>query len=194
MKKLRNSPEDKPVNAPETVPGTVPDSKPKKPKKKSAMRALLALIIKLLVVTAIGWVTLTFVFGVFRLSGNNMYPMLKDGDLCVTYRLEEYHSDDVVAYRMDGRIRFGRIIARSGDTVDGDEQGVLVNSLHPSEEIFYPTQMLETGLALPVALGPGQCLVLNDYRADLSDSRTYGLIDEDALEGKVIFIFRRRGF
>ena len=108
--------------------------------------------------------------------------------------LEDYRSNDVVAYRVNGRIRFGRIIARAGDTVDGDEQGVLVNGMYPSEEVFYPSQMLDIGLEMPVTLGEGECVVLNDYREDLSDSRTYGVIREDELEGKVIFIFRRRGF
>ena len=164
------------------------------PKKKSAWRALLGLVIKLLVVAAIGWAALTFVFGVFRLSGNNMYPMLKDGDLCVTYRLEEYLSGDVVAYRADGGVHFGRIAARVGDTVDGDEQGVLVNGMHPSEEIFYPTQMQDTALELPIRLSEGQYVILNDHRSELSDSRAYGVIGEDDLRGKVIFIFRRRGF
>ena len=172
-----------------------PEYVPEKPtKKKSVGRALLGLVIKLLVVVAIGWVALTYVFGVFRLNGNNMYPMLKDGDLCVTYRLENYRNDDVVAYRVNGRVFFGRIIARPGDAVDGDDRGLLVNGIYPSEEIFYPTQMLDTALNLPVSLDEGQYLVLNDHRTELSDSRTYGLIDEDDLQGKVIFIFRRRGF
>ena len=173
---------------------TVPDGNQSKPRKKSAWKALLGLLVKLLVVAAICWAALTFVFGAFRLSGNNMYPMLKDGDLCVTYRLDGYRSDDVVAYRWNGRIRFGRIIAREGDTVDGDAQGVLVNGMYPAEEVFYPTQMLETGLELPVTLGEGEYIVLNDYREDLSDSRTYGVMKEEDMQGKVIFIFRRRGF
>ena len=173
------------------VAGAAPE---KPPKKRSAWRALLGLLLKLLVVAATVWAALTFVFGVFRLSGNNMYPMLKDGDLCITYRLEDYHSEDVVAYRVNGRVRFGRIIAQAGDTVDGDEQGVLVNGMYPSEEIFYPTQTQDINLKLPVSLGDGEYLILNDYREDMSDSRTYGVIREDEMEGKVIFIFRRRGF
>lgn len=164
------------------------------PKKKSAWKALLSLLVKLLLVAGALWVALTYVFGVYRLSGNSMYPMLKDGDLCVTYRLEEYVSDDVVAYRVDGALRFGRIVARAGDTVDGDEQGLVVNGVHRSEEIFYPTDMLGGSLALPAKLGSGQYMLLNDHREDMADSRTFGVIGEDALEGKVIFIFRRRGF
>ena len=177
---------------PENIPGS---SQKSAPKQKSVLKALLGLVIKLAVIAAVGWAMLTFVFGAFRMAGNNMYPMLKDGDLCVTYRLEEYHSSDVVVYRVNGQIHFGRVIARMGDTVDADEQGVLVNGSHPSEEVFYPTDMLlSTALTLPVTLGEGQFVILNDYREDLSDSRTYGVIDAEALEGKVIFIFRRRGF
>lgn len=164
------------------------------PKKPSAGKALLALVVKLLLAAGAIWVALTYVFGVYRLTGNSMYPMLKDGDLCVTYRLDDYFSDEAVAYRINGEVRFGRIIARAGDTVDGDEQGVLVNGSYRSEEVFYPTDMLGGRLTLPITLTEGQFMVLNDYREDLSDSRTYGVINEEALEGKVIFIFRRRGF
>ena len=163
-------------------------------KKPSVLRALLKLILKLGIVAAIGWAALTYVFGIYRITGNAMYPALKDGDLCVTYRLEAYRTDDVVAYRADGEVRFGRIVARATETVDGDAQGLLVNGLHRNEEIFYPTDMLDTALTLPVRLDEGQYLVLNDHRTEPTDSRTYGLIDESELEGKVIFFFRRRGF
>ena len=166
----------------------------KKARKKSAGKAFLFLLLKLALVAAIGWAALEYVFGVFRLEGNNMYPMLKDGDLCVTYKLEEYHSQDVVAYRVEGQLRFGRIIARGGDTVDGDDTGIRLNGGHPSEEIFYPTQILDTALDLPVELEDGQYVILNDMREDMSDSRASGVIGEEMLEGKVIFIFRRRSF
>ena len=176
--------------------GQMPDAPETEAKKRCnpTVKILLSLLIKLASVGLVVWLVLVFVFGVFRLSGNSMYPALKDGDLCVTYKLEAYHSSDVVAYRVDGKIRFGRIVAKSGDTVDGDEQGLLINGSHPSEEIFYPTQITDTDLPLPCTLGEGEFVVLNDYRSDLNDSRTYGVITEDALEGKVIFIFRRRGF
>lgn len=163
-------------------------------KEPKALRALLMLILKLGILAAIGWAALTFVFGVFRVSGNAMYPALKDGDLVVTYRLEEYRADDVVAYRAGGETRFGRIVAVATQTVDGDAQGMLVNGVHRNEEIFYPTEMLGTELSIPVRLEAGQYMVLNDHRTELTDSRSFGLIDESELEGKVIFFFRRRGF
>lgn len=160
---------------------------------RQTLRALAFFLIKMLVIVLVLWLALTYVFGVYRLSGANMYPALRDGDLCITYRLEDYYTTEVVAYRVDGEIRFGRIVAKSGDTVDGDSTGILVNGGHPSEEIFFSTQMLGTNLELPIRLNKGELLILNDYREDLNDSRTYGVINVEDLEGKVIFIFRRRG-
>lgn len=162
--------------------------------EKSVLKALCGLFIKLLIVALLIYAALTFVFGVHRLSGNNMYPALKDGDLCITYKLTDYYSNDVVAYIEGGEIRFGRIIAKAGDTVDGDEEGLLLNGSHITEEIFYTTNMLNTNQKLPITLEDGEFFVLNDYREDESDSRTFGIISEDSLKGKIIFIFRRRGF
>lgn len=166
----------------------------KKGRKRSLKKSVAFLLLKLFAIFLVIWLLLIFVFGVFRLRGNSMYPSLRDGDLCITYRLDAYRSGDVVAYRIDGELHFGRIIAIAGDTIDGDEQGLLINGSRPGEDVFYPTQIFDTNLPLPCTLGDGEFAVLNDYRSDLNDSRTYGLIAKDALEGKVIFIFRRRGF
>lgn len=195
IEKLQNpAPAEGESNEPELQEPDPQKANEKPPKKKSASKALIDLLIKLSVIALLIWLALIFVFGVFRMEGNNMYPMLKDGDLCITYKLEEYHSTDVVAYRVGNELRFGRIIARAGDTVDGDTTGLLINGGRPSEEIFYPTQMWDINLKLPVKLKEGEFVILNDYREDLRDSRSYGVINEDDLEGKIVFIFRRRGF
>lgn len=162
--------------------------------KKAILKDLMYLIIKLSVVSLLVWLSLVFVFGAYRLSGNNMYPALKDGDFCVTYKLEEYHSNDVVAYEVNGVIRFGRIIARYGDTIDGDEEGILINGSRPMEQVFYSTEIINSKLHLPYTLNEGEYILLNDYRSDTNDSREYGVITKEELHGKVIFILRRRGF
>ena len=174
------------------TPETSESPKKAEKPKRSAWKALVKFLIKLAVVALLFWIALTYVFGVFRLVGNGMYPMLKDGDLCITYRLDPYYSQDVVAYRVGEEIHFGRIVARVGDTVNGDSTGLVINGGHPTEEIFYATQMLDTNLDLPVRLGEGEFVILNDHREDLEDSRTYGVIREEDLEGKVVFLFRRR--
>lgn len=162
-------------------------------KTKKIGKACVRLLLKISIISLISILILIFVFGVHRFKGNNMYPAIKDGDFCVTYKLDDYVPKDIVAYEINGEIKFGRIIAREGDTLDGDEEGILLNGSRMNEEIFYSTVMIGTNLDLPITLQKDEFIVLNDYREDLNDSREYGIITEDMIHGKIIFIFRRRG-
>lgn len=161
-------------------------------KFKKIIKALLPTIIKIVVAVVLLVITFTFIFGIYRIDDYNMYPALKDGDLCITYKLEDYYKDDIVVYEIDGKKHIGRIVARVGDTVDSDSTGLIVNGSYAVEEIFYETDM--TDAKLPCTLGEGEVYVLNDYRSDKKDSRIYGAISKENLKGKVIFVFRRRGF
>lgn len=164
------------------------------PAEKKKDHSLRNFIIKLAVIALTLYLALTLVLGVYRMNGNEMYPAVRDGDLCITYRLDEYYSRDIVVYQAADGIRFARVVARAGDTVDADEGGLLINGMHPMEEIFYPTDMDNVRMSLPCEVGEGQVFVLNDFRSDLSDSRRYGLLSTEELQGKIILILRRRGF
>ena len=195
--------------SPETPSGTQPEAgkpeadKPEtgkakagKPRRKHPLlRSLLGLLLKLAVIALAVWAALTWVLGVYRMEGNAMYPAVRDGDLCITYRLEDYFSRDIVAYRdAEGTLRVARVIAREGDTVDADEEGLIINGSHISEEIFYPTEMDGLPFSLPRRLEAGEVFLLNDFRSDRNDSRSFGILSTDALEGKLILLLRRRGF
>ena len=78
-----------------------------------------------------------------------------------------------------------------GDEVEIDGGGVFLNGMPVVRTVFYDTD--PGSLSYPVTVSPGEVFLLNDYREDLYDSRTYGCIRESELEGKVIFLFRRRG-
>lgn len=153
------------------------------------------LIIKILTITIIFWALFTFVFGLHRVSGNSMFPALKDGDLCITYKLDKYRSQDVVIYKRDGKVKAGRILGVGPDSVSISGQQVALNGAIVSEEIMYPTEINETsGIQYPVQLFDGSYFILNDYRPDMNDSRTIGPVYSDELHGKLIFVLRRRGF
>ncbi len=158
------------------------------------MRAL-SLLVKIGVVALLLWAALTFVFGVYRMAGNAMYPSLRDGDLVFTYKPGEVYAGDVVAYETPDGIHLSRVVARAGDEVDfaSDGGGYLLNGAPPTEEVFYPTEMT-SGAPLPASLGEGEYFLLNDYREDVGDSRSYGVIPRSALRGKLLFLIRRRGF
>lgn len=134
--------------------------------------------------------TLVFVLVPHRMTGNGMFPSPKDGDLCLFYRLEDAHTGDVTLYEADGEIRVGRIVAVPGQTVKFPEEGgYLVNGYAPYEELPY-----ETYGEGQYVLREDEYFVLNDYRSNDRDSRTYGVVEKGSMRGKLLFVLRRRGF
>lgn len=140
------------------------------------------------------WLLFTQVFLITQAGGNAMFPAVKDGDLIIGFRLQqEYAKNDVVVYTVDGQTHIGRIVARQTDVVTLDESGtLLVNGTTQTGEILYPTYAKE-GLTYPYAVPEGHAFVLGDYRTQTEDSRDFGPIPIEAVEGKVITILRRRG-
>ena len=184
--------------APEAPPGT-PEanlSGPAKPEKSPLLREVRSLAVRLAVFAAVLWVLLTQVYLVTQASGNEMFPAVKDGDLAIVFRLQqEYAKNDVIVYRTETGLKFGRIVARATDNVTIDDSGSLtVNGTTQTGEILYPTYPEEdSSLAYPYQVPENSVFVLGDYRTRSTDSRLYGAISLDQVEGKVITILRRRG-
>lgn len=149
---------------------------------------------RILVIAVAGYVFFTQVFLITQVSGMNMFPALKDGDLAIIFRMQqEYVKNDVVAYETPDGLSYGRIVAREGDTVYMDDTGVWqVNGTTQSGEIVYPTYALE-GVEYPFTVPQNCVFVMGDYRTKATDSRIYGAINLDDVNGKVITILRRRG-
>lgn len=153
-----------------------------------------ALVRRVLILGAAAVLVLTQLFLLTQVEGNDMYPALRDGDLALVYRLQgEYSRGDVIAYRSGGERHFGRIVATAGDEVIISESGaLLVNSQLESGEILFPTTM-EDGGEYRCKVLPGQVFVLGDYRTQARDSREFGPIQLNDVEGKLITLMRRRG-
>ncbi len=163
-------------------------------KKRSAKSLAIELGIRIAATALLIWVLLTFIIGIYIQHDNSSYPMIKDGDLCITLKLKKPARDDVIAYKSDGKIRFGRIAAVGGDTVEISDGSVKVDGYTSSEDTLYPTSEEGSKITYPYTVEKDHYFVLNDHRSDITDSRTLGAISEDDCKGKVIFIMRRRGF
>ena len=165
----------------------------KKKKKKTAGYYALSFLIKIGVTALIVWALLTWVVGLYVNHSNSSYPMLKDGDLCLTYKLGTVVRGDEVAYLCEGQIRFGRIVGTAGDVVDVNEGSITINGYGVFEDAVYPTTAEGAKIAFPYTVPQDTVFVLNDYRDDPTDSRVYGGIPLESLRGKVIMVLRRRG-
>lgn len=153
-----------------------------------------SLLFRLAVVVIVGYLIFTQVFLLTQAQGTDMFPMVKDGDLMIVFRMQrEYNTKDVVVYTQDGKQHTGRIVARENDVVDMDEDGSLtVNGTTQSGEILYPTYPKD-GITYPYRVTAGCVFVLGDYRTEAEDSRDFGPIPMENVHGKVITILRRRG-
>lgn len=182
--------------APETKKETPSEKKPgksKKRKKKTAKDFAIEFFIKIGITALVVAALLIFVVGIHVNHGNSAYPMIKDGDLVITYKLDKGQNGVEIAYKFNGKVKFGRIVAKEGDVVDITEQGLLVNGYGVLEDVVYPTTSEGAAISFPYIVPNGTVFVLNDYRSDTGDSRTYGAIPLSEVEGEVILILRRRG-
>lgn len=157
-------------------------------------RGYAALGLRVCALALAGWILFSQVFLLHRVSGQGMYPAIRDGDLVLAYRLQkDYARGDVVLCRY-GDIRFlGRIAGEETDVVMMDDSGsLLVNGTAQTGDILYPTYARENNI-YPLRVQEGEVYVLGDYRTQTRDSRDYGPIPLDDIQGRVIAVVRRRG-
>lgn len=167
----------------------------KKRRNKVAIKeGYLALLVRIIVLAILGYLIFTQVFLLSRTVGNEMFPAVKDGDLIIGFRLQkDYIKNDVVTYRVNGQRKVGRYIGHGNDLISMDDSGtMLINGSIQSGEIMYPTYARE-GMENPYRVPQGHVFILGDYRTQAEDSRDFGAIEMEAIEGKVITILRRRG-
>ncbi|MCF0115798.1 MAG: signal peptidase I [Erysipelotrichaceae bacterium] len=154
----------------------------------------ISLLLRIVVLVLAAWVLMTKIFLVGQVSGNAMFPSIKDGDVIIGYRLQsDYVKNDCVVFTIDGKTHVGRVVARQYDVVTLDDSGKLyVNGAVQEGEIIYPTYAKEN-VSYPCTLLEGELFVLGDYRTQAEDSRDFGPVLMSEVEGKIITILRRRG-
>lgn len=164
-------------------------------RKRAQKRLIKNFFIKLAVFVGIIWAMFGLVLGVYRMSGEAMYPRMRDGDLVVFFRLDrDFAVTDVATYEVNGRRHTARVVAMGGDTVELTEEGLLmVNGNVQTEEIFYETTAISGGVSYPYTVPEGSYFMLADNRTGAIDSRSYGAISANEIQGKVIWLFRSRG-
>jgi signal peptidase I len=167
-----------------------------KPRSPSALRELASLGIKTGVLILLFITVFSFIFGFHKSGDLSMFPMVKPGDLVVYYRLDkDYKIGDLLVISHNSQTQVGRVIARAGDIVDIDENGLLINGVRQLEpEIYQETWQYEGGVRFPLTIENDQIFVLGDSRENATDSRIYGAIDGKDTLGTVITIIRRNSF
>jgi signal peptidase I len=151
-------------------------------------------IVKLIWMAALMVLIFGVLFGVTPMKNNDMSPKISSGDLLLYYRLEnKFRTQDVIVFEKNNVPYVGRIIAKSGDTVEitEDSQLRVNNSTVYESDIFYSTPRYGDEISYPLNLGENEYFILCDYRNGAKDSRYFGAVDQDEIKGKVITVIRR---
>ena len=152
-------------------------------------RRIILLLVKITFFVVLVYVAFFVVFGVTRMNDYNMYPAVKDGDLLFYYRLEnKYANGDVVIIKKDNEESVVRIIASAGQELDISEEAELLIDGQPSTfQAFYETPRAETyGFRYPYKVSKDCYFVMNDYRSNTNDSRTFGEVCKNQIRGRLI--------
>lgn len=166
----------------------------RKPKKKRTAKSYaIAFFLKIFVTALVLTVVFRFIAGIHICHTNSAYPTIRDGEFCLTYRLADLKQGTMIVYRRDGEVKFGRVIAFGSDKVSIFNDFISVNDYGISENAVYPTSPEGSAISYPYQVPENCVFVLNDFRSDISDSRTYGGIPLEDVEGAVVFTMRMRG-
>ncbi len=168
----------------------------RQPPPVSTKHLAVNLLIRISVIVVAVWLVFTFILGITINYGNNMHPAVNDGDLIVSLKLQQPYLNAAVLYRHDGKIRTGRVVGLAGNVIDITENGeLLIDSAIASEDIFYPTHKAENSkIPFPYTVEEGKAFILNDYRENTDDSRSFGAVDLNDIDGPFLLTMRRRGF
>ena len=169
---------------------------PRQQKPPTLAHDLGMLLVKIAVVVVAVLALFSFVFGLHRVENNYMEPSIKSGDLLLFYRLDrDVTVGEVAVLEYNGHVTTARVIARSGDTVNIDSEGLLINGSHQIEQgITKDTTQVADGVTFPLVVPDNSVFLLGDNRTEAVDSRIYGCVSNDDIWGTVMGQFRRRGF
>ena len=153
-------------------------------------QAIARIILKIIIVSGALIAVCSFIICPYPVHGNRMFPRIRDGDCAVVLKIGHCQTGDVVTFKKDGVRYFSRFIAYEGDHVIISSDVYQINDYTPSEEIYYETVSDDP---VDVTLKSDELFLLNDYRSDQTDSRTFGVLKTSEINGKVVFLFRWRG-
>lgn len=137
---------------------------------------------------------LTFILLIFIqpsiVSGDSMYPTLHHNDKLILWKLGSLEAGDIVVFdshnpNNDKYVK--RVIGVAGDHIEIVNSVVSVNGIVLDESYVNPAEPLNDRGTIDLIVPEDEIYVLGDNRNHSNDSRSFGTVDLDDVNGKVIF-------
>lgn len=161
-------------------------SSPEAARRRSSRRLVVGLSI-----LALLFVVRFFVAEPVLTHGDSMSPTLHDGDALVidhlTYRFRDPRIGEIVVATLPdtGEQVVKRVVAVAGDTI-GIEDGVLVRNGVAVDEPYANQEQMGGFFWGPVVVPDDAVFLLGDNRLESVDSRQYGPLSLDAIDGRSV--------
>ena len=158
--------------------------------KSKYSRTLRSTVAILVVVAALAVLIATLWMPVLRIYGSSMSPTLKDGQLVISVKTNDFKAGDIAAFYHGNKLLIKRFIAGASDWVFIDEDGnVFVNNEELDEPYLAEKSLGQTNIDLPYQVPDNRYFLMGDNRSVSVDSRNsaVGCIAQDQIVGKVLF-------
>lgn len=163
---------------------------PAEPKENSFLEIVRFSVIALLIVIPVR----TFIAQPFIVSGASMQETFQDGEYLivdqVSYHVHSPERGDVIVFRYPkdpSKFFIKRIIGIPGDTITIEGNVVMIeNEANPEGFTLNEPYIksMRPGVAITEELGEREYFVMGDNRDESSDSRIWGILQEERIVGK----------
>ncbi len=143
---------------------------------------------KFILLLLVVYLVFRFIIGFSVVRGNSMESTLHNKEVVMFLRLtQSYEKGDVVRVKVpSGGYYVKRIIATQGDTIDIRSGKVYINDQCFEEPYAMgTTTRLGEFVTYPLTLKEGEVFIMGDNREQSTDSRTFGVVGERQIKGKL---------
>jgi len=158
--------------------------------KQRYRSVLRSTIYTLITVAAVAILVATLWLPVLQIYGASMTPVLQDGDIIVSVKTSDFEPGDIISFYYNNKILVKRVIARSGEWVNIDQDGnVYINDTLLDEPYLDEKAFGDCNIELPYQVPDSKVFVMGDHRSSSVDSRNtaVGCVGQEQIVGKIIF-------
>ena len=170
-------------------------ARPQPPKTPAQQRAWRRWLREAVISLGVSMFIIVFLYQPVKVEGTSMMPGLADQERIFinkyAYRLGSIQRGDVVVFRYPGdpsKNYIKRIVGVPDDRIEIVRGAVMVNGEQLAEP-YVPPEFRDQRSMSEITVPANSYFVLGDHRNLSSDSRDFGMVEQEAIFGKAVFVY-----